>query len=155
GGNLGARLGSGPTAPEEAAALMEALARGIHHAHQQRIIHRDLKPANVLLTPEGVPKIADFGLAKCWDRDTLLTVSRTDLGTASYMAPEQARGETKAIGPAADIHGLGAILYEMLTGRAPFLAETRELTILQVLFKDPAPPAHLRAGVPPELEAIC
>jgi serine/threonine protein kinase len=155
GGNLGARLGSGSTAPQETAALMEALARAMHHAHEQRIIHRDLKPANVLLTVEGVPKIADFGLAKCLDRDTTITVIPTVMGTASYMAPEQARGDTRAIGPPADIHGLGAILYEMLTGRAPFLAETRDLTIHQVRLKDPAPPTHLRAGVPPELEAIC
>jgi serine/threonine protein kinase len=155
GGNLGARLSSGSMAPHEIAILMEALAKAMHHAHQQQIIHRDLKPTNVLLTLEGVPKIADFGLAKCLDRDTQLTVSRTVMGTASYMAPEQARGDTRAIGPAADIHGLGAILYEMIAGRAPFLAETRELTILQVLFNDPAPPSHFRGGVSMELEAIC
>jgi serine/threonine protein kinase len=155
GGSLARRLGTGPMATLEAAELVECLARTVQFIHERGILHRDLKPANVLLTPQGVPKLADFGLAKRLDQDQGLTRTQAVLGTASYMAPEQAAGDKHALGPATDIYGLGAILYELLTGRPPFLAETRELTIHQVLSEEPRPPTQWRAGVPPALEAIC
>src|SRR5262249_6482305 len=146
------KLANGPLPVEEAAKLSETLARAMHYAHEQKIIHRDLKPGNVLLTANGVPKIGDFGLAKCLDSDRNLTASGTVLGTASYMAPEQAT-PNRDIGPGADIYAIGAILYEALTGRPPFLAETRELTIYHVLSDDPVPPRRLRAGLVHDIEA--
>jgi serine/threonine protein kinase len=155
GGSLSQKLQGQPLPPRQAACLVEPLARAMHCAHQQQIIHRDLKPANVLLTAQGVPKIADFGLAKLLDEDLQLTPTTTVLGTASYMAPEQAAGQARAVGPAADVYALGAILYEALTGRPPFRGETRQLTIIQVLSDEPVPPTHWQPEVPAELEAIC
>jgi serine/threonine protein kinase len=155
GGSLAQRLGGRPMPPAQAAGLVETLARAVQFVHERGLIHRDLKPANVLLTGEGVPKLADFGLAKRLDQDQGLTRSHAVLGTAGYMAPEQAAGDRHALGPAADIYALGAILYEALTGRPPFRAETYELTIHLVLSEDPPPPSRLRAEVPAELEAIC
>jgi serine/threonine protein kinase len=155
GGSLAGRLAGGPLPPAQAAALVETLARAVQFVHERSLIHRDLKPANVLLTGDGVPKLADFGLAKRLDQDQALTRPRAVLGTASYMAPEQAAGDTQALGPAADVYALGAILYEVLTGRPPFQAETYELTIHQVLSEEPPLPTQLRPDVPAELEAIC
>jgi serine/threonine-protein kinase len=129
GGSLAAKLGGAPQPARAAAALVETLARAVHYAHQQGIVHRDLKPENVLLQPPeegqpagafGTPKIADFGLAKQLDTDSRQTQSGTILGTPSYMAPEQAAGRTHEVGPTADVYALGAILYDMLTGRPPF-----------------------------------
>jgi eukaryotic-like serine/threonine-protein kinase len=99
--------------PREAAWLVETLARAMAEAHRQGVVHRDLKPGNVLLTPEGVPKVADFGLAKLLNVESGLTQTDSVLGSPSYMAPEQAAGKTQDIGPAADIYALGAILYEL------------------------------------------
>jgi serine/threonine protein kinase len=155
GGSLAQRLEGGPLPPASAAELVETLARAVQFVHEHGIIHRDLKPANVLLTELGVPKLADFGLAKRPDQDQGLTRSQAVLGTASYMAPEQAAGNKQALGPAADIYALGAILYEVLTGQPPFRAETRELTIHQVLSEEPHPPTRVRSEVPAELDAIC
>ncbi len=155
GGSLARRLGGRPTDPAQAAGLVETLARAVQFVHEHGLIHRDLKPANVLLSGEGVPKLADFGLAKRLDVDQGLTRSHAVLGTAGYMAPEQAAGNRHALGPAADIYALGAILYETLTGQPPFWAETYELTIHRVLSEEPLPPTRLRPDVPPELEAIC
>jgi serine/threonine protein kinase len=155
GGSLAGRLAGGPLPAAEAAALVETLARAVQFVHDRGLIHRDLKPANVLLTGDGVAKLADFGLAKRLDQDQGLTRTRAVLGTASYMAPEQAAGDTQALGPAADVYALGAILYEVLTGRPPFRAATHELTIHQVLSEEPPPPTQLRPDVPAELEAIC
>jgi serine/threonine protein kinase len=155
GGSLAQRLGGRPTPPSEAAALVETLARAAHFVHDRGLIHRDLKPANVLLTDQGVPKLADFGLARRLGQDQGLTRTGAVLGTASYMAPEQAAGDRHALGPAADVYALGAILYECLTGRPPFRADTHELTVHQVLSEDPPPPTRLRPDVPAELEAIC
>src|SRR5262249_5013126 len=124
GGSLARRLGKGPLPPDEAARLVEILARAMHCAHQNGIIHRDLKPANILLMADGVPKITDFGLAKKLDGSGSQTQSGAIMGTPNYMAPEQALGRTREVGPAADVHALGAILYETLTGRPPFQADS-------------------------------
>jgi WD40 repeat protein len=155
GGTLAEHLGHRPQPPRQAAQLVATLARAVHAAHQAGIVHRDLKPANVLLTADGTPKIADFGLAKRLDAESRLTRSNAIVGTPSYMAPEQVEAGSRNVGPAADVYSLGAILYEMLTGRPPFLAETHVDTILQVVTETPVPPSRLQSKVPAELEAIC
>jgi serine/threonine protein kinase/WD40 repeat protein len=140
-------------APGRAVALLEKLADAVHYAHQSGIVHRDLKPANILLTEGGEPKIADFGLAK--QDDSALTATGDVLGTPSYMSPEQAVGANSTVGPAADVYALGAILYELLTGRPPFKAATALETLALVRSADPAPPRLLQPGVPRDLETIC
>jgi YD repeat-containing protein len=137
------------------ASLVEVLARTMHAAHEQGIVHRDLKPGNVLFSADGTPKISDFGLAKRQQGDPNLTTSGAIVGTPSYMAPEQASGVTKKIGPAADVYALGAILYEMLTGGPPFTAETTWDILLQVMTTDPVPPRQIQPRVPRDLETIC
>ncbi|HKB36808.1 MAG TPA: serine/threonine-protein kinase, partial [Gemmataceae bacterium] len=154
GGSLAAQLREAPLTPHEAAAVVESLARGVHHAHQQGIIHRDLKPANVLLA-NLVPKIADFGLAKRLEANSGLTHTGAIVGTPSYMAPEQARGEGKEAGPLADVWALGAILYECLTARPPFKGATVPETLHQVLHEEPVPPTRFQRTVPRDLETIC
>jgi eukaryotic-like serine/threonine-protein kinase len=154
GGSLAKKLGGGALPPLEAATLLATLARTMHYVHEQQIVHRDLKPANVLLTADGTPKVADFGLAKHLDRDFRLTPSKAVMGTASYMAPEQIRG-AKEVGRTADVYSLGAILYETLTGQPPFRAETYELTVHRVLSEEAVPPTRLRPDLPPDLETIC
>jgi serine/threonine-protein kinase len=131
------------------------LAEAVQVAHQSGIVHRDLKPANILLTADGTPKIADFGLARRLEGGAGLTQSGAAVGTPSYMAPEQARTELRALGPAVDVYALGVILYELLTGRPPFQAETEAETVQQVIHQDPAPPSQLNAKVPRDLETIC
>jgi serine/threonine protein kinase len=155
GGSLAQQLKSHSLPPAQAAALVETLARAVQFVHDHGLIHRDLKPANILLTDQNIPKLADFGLARRLDRDQGLTGTQAILGTASYMAPEQAAGDKHALGPAADIYALGAILYELLTGQPPFRADTFELTIHQVLSEEALPPTKLRPEVAVELEAIC
>src|SRR5262249_19943295 len=119
GGSLDRRPAGPPLPPRGAAELVEVLARAMHHAHQRGIVHRDLKPANVLLTADGTPKVTDFGLAKRLDQSMQQTPDGAMLGTPSYMAPEQARGDVKAVGPATDVYALGVGLYELLTRRRP------------------------------------
>ena len=142
--------------PREAALLVKQLAEAMDYAHQRGIIHRDLKPANVLLTRSGTPKITDFGLAKrIEDRDSGLTRAGAVLGTPSYMSPEQAEGRLDEVGPLTDVYSLGAILYDLLTGRAPFRGATVLDTLEQVRRREPAPPMQLQPSVPRDLETIC
>jgi serine/threonine-protein kinase len=154
GGSLADRLATGPLPVREAAGVVEGAARGVAHAHQAGIIHRDLKPANILLASDGTAKVADFGLAKRLGAGDGPTTTGSVLGTPSYMAPEQADGR-KGVGPAADVYGLGAVLYECLTGRPPFRASTPLDTILQVVSEEPVPPARLNPQVPRDLDTVC
>jgi serine/threonine-protein kinase len=155
GGTLLGRLTREPVSARGAATLAEAMARGMHHAHERGIIHRDLKPSNVLLADDGTPKIGDFGLARRLDGDGEQTRTGAILGTPNYMAPEQATGNPHALGPATDVYGLGAILYDMLTGRPPFRGETAGDTLHQVITEEPVPPARVNRRVPRDLETIC
>jgi serine/threonine protein kinase/Tfp pilus assembly protein PilF len=155
GGGLHDRLAGTPHPGRSASELVAKLARAIHAAHQAGIVHRDLKPTNVLFTADGVPKITDFGLAKRLGSDSQQTRTGQIMGSPSYMAPEQASGHTKEVGPAADIFALGAILYEVLTGRPPFKGETPFDTIRQVTDNDPVPPSRLVPRVERDLETIC
>jgi WD40 repeat protein/tRNA A-37 threonylcarbamoyl transferase component Bud32 len=155
GGSLADKFDGTPMRAREAARLVETLARAMQAAHEAGIVHRDLKPANVLLAADGTPKIADFGLAKKLDSAVGQTASGAILGTPSYMAPEQAAGKTREVGPAADVYALGAILYELLTGRPPFKAATAFDTVLQVVSDEPVPPGRLNTQVPADVETIC
>ena len=139
GGTLAQRLLGDPLPAADAARLTEKLARAIHGAHLRGIVHRDIKPGNILLTADGEPKLTDFGLAKHIHAPGHHTQSGTVMGTPSYMAPEQALGKSRDVGPAADVYALGAILYEMLSGRPPFRAETPLDTMLQVASEEPTP----------------
>jgi tetratricopeptide (TPR) repeat protein len=154
GGSLADRLCGGPLPPRLAAELLETLARAVQVAHENGVVHRDLKPANILLSAEGTPKIADFGLAKRLDAQTAATQTGTVLGTPAYMAPEQAGGKVREVGPAADVWALGALLYECLTGRPPFSGPTPTDTLLRVLSDEPPPPRKLNPAVPRDLETI-
>jgi tetratricopeptide (TPR) repeat protein len=177
GGSLDKKLAGNPLPPQEAAQLVETLARAMQAAHQANVIHRDLKPANVLLvSDESVsgewsdpatrrptthhspltthqPKITDFGLARKLD-EAGQTQTGAIMGTPSYMAPEQAEGR-KDVGPLADVYALGAILYELLTGRPPFRAAAPLETLLQVIADDPVPPVQLQPRTPRDLDTIC
>jgi WD40 repeat protein len=155
GGSLAEKFAGRPVPARQAAQLVEPLARAVHYAHQHGVIHRDLKPGNVLLTADGVPKITDFGLAKQLDADLGQTRSGALLGTPPYMAPEQAEGKTRQIGPTTDVYALGAILYELLTGRPPFRGATALETLDQVRSAEPVSPGRLVPKLPRDLETIC
>jgi serine/threonine protein kinase/tetratricopeptide (TPR) repeat protein len=180
GGSLEQRMQESPTPPRAAAEVVETLARTMDVAHQRGIVHRDLKPANILLATHSAqslvlrkeqlptasvppdhwarttsPKIADFGLAKRVNEDSSQTQSGAILGTPCYMAPEQAQGKNREIGPATDVYALGAILYELLVGRPPFKAGSPLDTIRQVIEQEPVPPRQLEPRVPLDLETIC
>jgi WD40 repeat protein len=169
GGTLARRLSGTPLPVSQATQLVEILARAVHAAHLRGVVHRDLKPGNILLAPalgaepdrEGldlaqwIPKITDFGLAKRLDAEAAHSEHGAILGTPSYMAPEQAAGRTAEMGQGTDVYALGAILYEALTGRAPFKAATAVETMNQVLNQDPVAPRHFQPRVPRDLETIC
>ncbi len=156
GGSLADRLASGPLPVPEAATLIEGLARAIGHAHRHGVVHRDLKPSNILYNAEGVAKVADFGLAKRLDAEgRFQTGSSQLLGTPAYMAPEQTQGGDGPIGPAVDLHALGAILFECLTGRLPFEADHPLGILERIRNSEPSSPAGLRPGLPRDLCTIC
>ncbi len=155
GGDLDRRLKAlGPLAPQAACALVADLARGLEHVHAQGVLHRDLKPANVLFDEHDTPKLVDFGLARIAGAGTL-TASGTLMGTPAYMAPEQADTSRGPTDERSDIYGLGAILYETLTGRPPFLSASIVATLSQVLSRPPTSPRELRPEIPPALESVC
>jgi serine/threonine protein kinase len=156
GPSLASRLKDGPLPGRTAAVYLRTIARAISHAHAHQILHRDLKPSNILLDSADQPHVTDFGLAKKLGvADSHKTRTGCVLGTPSYMAPEQAAGKIRELGTACDIYGLGALLYELITGRPPFQAETPLDTLLHVLERDPAPPRLLNPNVDRDLEVIC
>jgi WD40 repeat protein len=152
GGTLADKLAGRPQPPRAAADLAATLAGAIAHAHAAGVVHRDLKPANVLLTGDGTPKVSDFSLAKLGGAD--LTATGSFLGTPAYMAPEQAAG-ARDVGPGADVYALGAVLYELLTGRPPFQSATPLETLEQVRCREAVPVRHLQPRVPRDLETVC
>jgi tetratricopeptide (TPR) repeat protein/predicted Ser/Thr protein kinase len=154
GGRLDERVAGGGQPEREAARLVELLARAVHHAHRHGVLHRDLKPSNILLTGDGVPRITDFGLARLTDAEGP-TPTEAVLGTPQYMAPEQAAGKPREVGPAADVYSLGAILYHLLTGRPPFQGGALLDVLDQVRNREPPPPARLRRGLTRDLETVC
>jgi eukaryotic-like serine/threonine-protein kinase len=132
GGSLAQRTNDRPMPAGDSARLVQTLSRAMHFAHSRNIVHRDLKPANVLLTANDSPKVTDFGLARQLDSGSGQTQTGAVMGTPSFMAPEQASGQARAAGPAADVYALGAILYAYLTGRPPFIISSVVETLDQV-----------------------
>jgi eukaryotic-like serine/threonine-protein kinase len=155
GGTLSHQLRDGPLPARKAAALMVKIAQAIEHAHSQGVLHRDLKPANVLLDSTGEPLVTDFGLARHAAQETALTVSGQVLGTPAYMAPEQAAGRTKEYGPHTDVYGLGALLYHLCGGRAPFTGDSHLAVMSQVTHDEPVSVRLLNPSIPRDLETIC
>ena len=157
GSSLADRLRQGPLPAEEAARCLVAVAHAVAYLHEHGVVHRDLKPSNILLDERRWPYVTDFGLVKMLEGNGELTGTGSGaiLGTPSYMAPEQAAGRNAEVGALSDVYSLGAILYEMLTGRPPFLAATGFDTLVQVIESEPTLPHELRAGVPHDLELIC
>jgi serine/threonine-protein kinase len=148
-------LNGKPWPAEQAVKMVETLARAMQAAHDRGIVHRDLKPGNILIASDGTPKITDFGLAKRLEAPEWQTQSGELIGTPTYMSPEQALGRSGAIGRATDIYMLGAILYELLTGKPPFRGETAIETIRQVVESEPIPPSRIQTVIPRDVEIIC
>jgi serine/threonine-protein kinase len=155
GGRLSEKVNGVPQPGREAAELVAAIADAVHTAHGKGIVHRDLTPSNILLASDGTPKVTDFGLARRFEASSAISLTGQPIGTPSFMAPEQARGEKGAIGPATDVYALGAILYDLLTGRPPFRADTTTATLQQVIADQPVPPSRLNSRVPRDLQTIC
>ncbi len=153
--SLAVRIARGPIEIQEAVCLVAQVARAVGHLHRHEIVHRDLKPSNILLDETGKPHVTDFGLAKVVASDSQATATGAILGTPSYMAPEQAAGQHLAVGPWSDIYSLGAVLYELLTGRPPFQEDTAIDTVLKVLEGEPPLPRTLNRRVPRALELVC
>lgn len=139
----------------DAARLVITIARAIHYAHQRGILHRDLKPGNILLDANGVPHLTDFGIAKVVEGNSIITRTSAILGTPSYMSPEQAAGKTGQMTTAVDVYGLGAVLYDLISGQPPFAGGTTMDTIRQVIEREPHRPALLNSAIDPDLETIC
>ncbi|MHC1764642.1 MAG: WD40 repeat domain-containing serine/threonine protein kinase [Verrucomicrobiia bacterium] len=155
GKNLAQAVHEGPLSTARAAQAVEKIAAAVQYAHEHGILHRDLKPSNVILDEAGEPHVTDFGLARRLDGASTLTLTGRVFGSPGFMAPEQASRRPGAVGVHSDVYGLGAILYNLLTGRAPFMGETVETTLAQVLERDPVPPRLLNASTPRDLETIC
>ncbi|MBN2218485.1 MAG: serine/threonine protein kinase [Pirellulales bacterium] len=153
--SLAQRLAQGPMDTPEIVRLVAATARAIAELHHHGIVHRDLKPSNILLDAEGHPHVTDFGLAKIFESDATRTATGVIAGTPSYMSPEQAAGRNELVGPASDVYSLGAILYELLTGRPPFREPTPVETVLHVLSREPELPRRFNSKVPRALEQVC
>jgi WD40 repeat protein len=152
----GGSLASARRPPASGAArLVAQVARAVHYAHQHGILHRDLKPGNILLDPEGRPLLTDFGLAKLLEADSSITRTQAVLGTPSYMAPEQAGGSSGSLTTAVDVYGLGAVLYDLLTGRPPFVADSAVKTLREVLEAEPVRPSAANPAVDRDLETVC
>ncbi len=148
-------MGGNPLWAEQAARYAETIAVAIHYAHQQGVLHRDLKPANIMIDESDCVRITDFGLAKQLDAQYSMTETGQILGTARYMSPEQAAAKQAAVGPGCDVYSIGAILYEMLTGRAPFLGETPWEILRRVCEEEPIPLRQIQSTVPKDIESIC
>ncbi len=155
GKNLAELALGGPLPAAQAATLVKTIAEAVHFAHQRGTLHRDLKPSNVLIDAEGQPRITDFGLAKQMSSDNGLTQTGAVLGTPAYMPPEQASGRNEEVGPASDVYSIGAMLYHLLTGKAPFAGETPVATLHKVMGEEPVSPSKLNPKTPPDLETIC
>jgi eukaryotic-like serine/threonine-protein kinase len=155
GGTLADRLNKGTLRSTDAALLIERLARAVQHAHSEGVVHRDLKPANILMTKSGEPKVTDFGLAKRLDIGSALTESGAVAGTPAYMAPEQALGRTRNATVSMDIYSLGAILYECLSGRPPFIGSNPVETMMKVVSEEPTPLSRTARGISVDLVTIC
>jgi len=155
GPSLAQRLAEGPIEVADAVRLVAAVARAVAELHRHGIVHRDLKPSNILLGTEGQPYVTDFGLAKVFEGDSALTATGVIAGTPSYMSPEQAAGRSAEVGPATDVYSLGAILYELLTGRPPFREETPLETVMQVVSREPVLPRRLARKLPRSIELVC
>lgn len=155
GKNLAAFIKDNPLPPGRGTQLVKTLAEAVHYAHQRGTLHRDLKPQNVLIDGEGQPHITDFGLAKQMERDSGLTQTGAVMGSPAYMPPEQAAGQNDLVGPPSDVYSLGAVLYHLLTGKAPFAGETAVATMRKVMEEEPTAPSKLNSQTPPDLETIC